>query len=358
MRARRAPPWPPAHGRRNLARGAGRARGHRDASRSKAITAVSAFIPGTANSVVLGSRAALPAENHRVRATCLRCRPPAGRAARPSGQPPPRQPRLTASAAAPKPAMPATFSVPAARAALLAAAVDQRIADAGHRALISAPTPCGPPILCADSVIRSAPSALKSQGIRPGALHRIDMQEAASRVHDRRHLGDRLDHAGLVVGEHDARPAAAQSASRAGSRSAGQIDNASLPSPECSSARGKPPAAPHRRMLDRRHQQRRRRSAGDSASVLASVPPDVNTTSPRLGPDQRRDLLPRVLDEAPRARGRRHGPRTDCRQVQRRRPWRPAPRPQRRGRVPVEIGLRRHHPHLPVREFHPRPDPL
>ena len=36
-------------------------------SRSKAIIAVSAFMPGTANSVVLGSRAALRAENHRLR---------------------------------------------------------------------------------------------------------------------------------------------------------------------------------------------------------------------------------------------------------------------------------------------------
>ena len=36
-------------------------------SRSKAITAVSAFMPGTANSVVFGSRAAVRAENDRLR---------------------------------------------------------------------------------------------------------------------------------------------------------------------------------------------------------------------------------------------------------------------------------------------------
>ena len=38
-------------------------------------------------------------------------------------------------------------------------------------------------------------------------LHRIDMQEAARLMHDVGGLANRLDHAGLVVGEHDAKPA-------------------------------------------------------------------------------------------------------------------------------------------------------
>ena len=99
-------------------------------ARSSAIRAVSALMPGTANSVVLGSRAARRAENRRPRARC--CRSPASSRSRSArhvaGTPRPR-PAARPRAAAPKPAMPATFSVPAAAAALLAAALEQRIGD-------------------------------------------------------------------------------------------------------------------------------------------------------------------------------------------------------------------------------------
>ena len=102
-------------------------------SRSKAMTAVSAFMPGTENSVVLGSRAASAPKMTAFGAMALipassRSRSTAIRAASAA------QPSRTASAAAPKPAMPATFSVPARAPALLAAALDLRDRAAGHPA--------------------------------------------------------------------------------------------------------------------------------------------------------------------------------------------------------------------------------
>ena len=49
----------------------------------------------------------------------------------------------------------------------------------------SAPTPFGPPILWADRVSRSAPSAADVAIDAAGRLHRVDMQHAARRVDDR-----------------------------------------------------------------------------------------------------------------------------------------------------------------------------
>src|SRR5262245_28034231 len=136
-------------------------------SRSKAMTAVSAFMPGTANRVVFGSRstpapkmttsgvAALRAVSRRSRSPAV-CALSAARPAR------------AAAAAAPKPAMPATFSVPA-RTPRSCPPPLMRGSGNGISAsrLISAPTPLGAPILCPETVRRSAPSALISHAIRP-----------------------------------------------------------------------------------------------------------------------------------------------------------------------------------------------
>ena len=76
---------------------------------------------------------------------------------------------------------------------------------------------------------------------------------------------------------------------------------------------------------------------GDSASAFASVPPEVKMTLRGIGADQRRDLLARLLDELPRRpafamhRGRIAG------RVPAPRHRRARLRPQRRGRIPVEI---------------------
>ena len=112
-------------------------------------------------------------------------------------------------------------------------------------------------------------------------LHRVDMQEAAGRMHDRRRLRDRLDHAGLVVGEHqrDQRP-----------RAAGQ---ACAPALRDRRRRRPSPGFPRPRQIVRRSRtdgcsiaetSSVSPSAGDSASMLASVPPEVNTTSRALAP--------------------------------------------------------------------------
>src|SRR5262245_6058422 len=136
-------------------------------SRSKAMTAVSAFMPGTANRVVFGSRstpapkmttsgvAACSAVSRRSRSAAV-CALSAAREAR------------AAVAAAPKPAMPATFSVPA-RTPRSCPPPLMKGSGNGTSALrlISAPTPLGAPILCPEMVRSSAPSALISHAIRP-----------------------------------------------------------------------------------------------------------------------------------------------------------------------------------------------
>ena len=77
-------------------------------------------------------------------------------------------------------AMPATFSVPARAPRSWPPPL---ISGAGNGTAASrrtsAPTPLGAPILCPESVRRSAPSALISQGILPDRLDRVDVQDAA-----------------------------------------------------------------------------------------------------------------------------------------------------------------------------------
>ena len=51
------------------------------------------------------------------------------------------------------------------------------------------------------------------------------MDQRAMRVRDPRHLGDRLDHAGLVVGEHDATTSAGRGSATACRSSAVEIDD-------------------------------------------------------------------------------------------------------------------------------------
>ncbi len=68
----------------------------------------------------------------------------------------------------------------------------------------SAPTPCGPPSLWAESARVSAPSAVDVDGDLAGRLDGVDVQPAAGGAHQRGGLGHRLDDAGLVVGQHQA----------------------------------------------------------------------------------------------------------------------------------------------------------
>ena len=221
-----------------------------------------------------------------------------------------RRLRAASRAAAPKPAMRGDVLGAGAAAALLPAALEQRVGDMqALGAFTSAPTPFGPPILCAEIVRRSAPSALMSQGIRPAAW-------TASTC---------------------SRPPAAWTSSAAAATGwstpvsllACMIETSAGPRPGSPSRRsqigqdrrrrrplrrsprrrspGKPAAAAHRRMLDRRRPAAGRAApcrpgrsiAGVSASAFASVPPDVKMTLRGVRADQRRDLLARVLDQTP-----------------------------------------------------------
>ena len=170
--------------------------------RSKAIMAVSALTPGTANSVVLGSRGASApkittsgrclfqagfepvAQSRHARSVRLRC-----------GE--------RATAAAPKPAMAATFSVPARCPRSCPPPLISGAAMWMSPRRTSAPAPCGPPILCADSVSRSAPRSSMRQAMRPGACTASTCRRPLAAWTNSADLRDRLDHAGFVVGEHD-----------------------------------------------------------------------------------------------------------------------------------------------------------
>ena len=96
-------------------------------SRSRAITAVSALMPGTANSVVLGSRSTAGAEDDDRRRDRLEAgfEPVAQR--RHGGALLARARSRAAAAAAPKPAIAGHILGAGAGAALLAAAADQRL---------------------------------------------------------------------------------------------------------------------------------------------------------------------------------------------------------------------------------------
>ena len=162
--------------------------------------------------------------------------------------------------------------------------------------------------------------------MRPGRLHRIDMQEAAGRVDERCRIRDRLDHAGLVVGEHQRNQRhAGRPAEQALQRR--EIDDARRRSTGMSSSRRpkRPPARTDGCSIADDQQRRRPHRQDVSASMLASVPPEVKTTSRAAGADQCRDLFARVLDQTARARGPRHGPTTDCPSRPARRSWRRAP---------------------------------
>ena len=169
-------------------------------SRSKAMTAVSAFIPLTENSVVLGSRAAsapkktafgatalIPASSVVAQALhpgCLRGKPQPGGVGRGA-----------------KARDPCHILGAGAGAALLAAALDLRVQRhaIAHDQRADALRP-------ADLVRRQRHKVraqrLEIAGNPSRPLHRIDMQQPARGMDQRGGLRDRLDYPGFVVGEH------------------------------------------------------------------------------------------------------------------------------------------------------------
>jgi len=136
-------------------------------ARSKPITAVSALSPGTVKSDVFGSRAT-PSENTMAPGVCRR--PVSSRFRRVSCRTASLSNVLMAAfTAAPKPAIPATFSVPA----RCPNSWPPPRSSAGNPCTcspkIKAPTPLGPPILCPEIVRTSAFKALRLKTILPNA---------------------------------------------------------------------------------------------------------------------------------------------------------------------------------------------
>ena len=196
----------------------------------------------------------------------------------------------------PEPAIAATFSVPARepfscpppRISLSAisnasVAQDQRAA------------PFGPPILCAESVSASTPSAAMSTGILPAAWTASVCTSPPCPCTSRGGLGDRLKHAGLVVGGLDARPEPARRA--APSSAACEPARSTIPSAWTGCARPRRRESdghPARRVLvaPTGAESRRLRRAPEARrqdGLFASVPPLVKMTF-LAGPDQRGDL--------------------------------------------------------------------
>ena len=98
--------------------------------------------------------------------------------------------------------MPGRFSLPARRPRSWP---PPRISAVGSALPVttSAPIPGGPPSLCAERLIRSAPISADRERQLAGALHRVAMEEGAMGMRERGDFGDRLNDPGLVVGEHD-----------------------------------------------------------------------------------------------------------------------------------------------------------
>ena len=159
-------------------------------------------------------------------------------------------------------------------------------------------------------------------GDAPGRLHRVDMQQAARRMHDGGRFGDRLHDAGLIVGEHDRNQRPAALRQRFCERRKIRAAHRRRPEdPRSRRAGNRPPARTEEcSIAEIKSRSRGRFSsavsiAGVSASMLASVPLDVKNHVRRLA---RRPVPP--LARAPARPGAappvpRRAPRTDCRRT-------------------------------------------
>ncbi len=232
--------------------------------------------------------------------------------------------------------MPATFSVPA-RAPRSWPPPLICGSSARPSRLISAPTPCGPPILCDDSVIRSAPSVLRSQAMRPGPCTASTWRSPpAAWTSAAASATGWITPVSLLASISDTSGRVRPSSSRPQRR---EIDGARGRHRNFLGC-GKSPTAPHRRMLDRRHQQRvaeRRRERQHIGFGAARGEHHVA----RHDSDQGRHLLARRLNQTARgAAGAMHRRRI-AGHLQRCHHRGLGLGAQRRRGVPVEIGL--HH---------------
>ena len=211
---------------------------------------------------------------------------------------------------------------------------------------ISAPTPLRPADLVRGQRQQIGAERLDVAGNAARRLHRIDMQQAARRMHDRGHLATGwITPVSLLasITETSGRTRACEPAAR----SAVEIDHAAVGDRNLLDAGGEPAAA--RAPKDARSptpaagrgvsgRQSMRASAPDA---LASVPPEVKRTCSASAPTSAATCSRARLDQPPRRPPLGMDRRRIAGQVQRRSHCGARLRPQRRGRIPVEIGPRR-----------------
>src|SRR6266566_227226 len=315
-------------------------------SRSNAITAVSAFIPGTANRVVLGSRSAAAPKMTTSGEAALR-----------------RASSLSRSAA-----MRALRAKPVARCrcrraeardgghvlgagpqvALLTAALDQRIEEVKRpRSPNERADALGGADLVPGQGQKISPEGVDIAGNSTRGLDRVDMQRAARRVDYARSLRNRLNNAGLVVGKHERNERSALERSHAPLECRKVDLPASAHRQALDSRRREPPAGEHRGMLDRRNQElaaRRFLGCRHERQHVGLGAARGEHHAARLGSHQPGHLLPRLLDQTARGaaldvdRGRITG------HFQRGERGRARLLPQRRAGVPVKINTLGHGP--------------
>ena len=317
-------------------------------SRSSAITAVSALMPGQRQTASCWAAAALRRRRSPLPAAGREARLPAGRAAAPCRSA--SAARIAAGGRAPprrKPTMPATFSVPARAAALLAAAADSgstasAVAQRPARRRPSGRRSCAPKASADRRRARrcrrrsgrppaprrhaAAPPARMDQirppprpaGSTPVSLLASMTETSAGCRAPPSSLRQRveIDHAVGVTG----------TASIGGRQSARPPAPTDARSPRPAGARAAAPCRPERR---RQRQRIGLGAAGGEDDVAGSAPTSAATCS-RASSISRRAARPSpCTDDGLPARSSAADHR------------RPRLRPQRRGRIPVEIDARR-----------------
>ena len=318
-------PWPQAHARaapcptsRPRRRTPRPRRGRRRSRRSRP------SCRGTANRVVFGSRSASAPKMTASGVDRREARLRAGRAARrivrapraPSSRARHRQRRRSRRS-------PATFSVPARSPRSWPPPRISGSADAVPRRADQRADALGAADLVRRERQKIGAECADIDSDPAWRLDRVDMQQAAGLMHDVGDLANRLDDAGLVVGQHDARPAAARRpisvsiAARRDRRRRSRVDR-----DRSTGRRGnRPPASTEGCSIAETSSRSKPAlagagdDAGDSASMLASVPPEVKTTSAGSAPTRAATSAARLLDQRGGRRGPRHGPRTGCRRV-------------------------------------------
>ena len=262
-------------------------------SRSKAITWVSPETPGMPMQLVFPRRGPSRAVEHRP----FPGGPPCGRGAPPHRQarPPPRRSRQCRRHS------------PCRRAGRRSCAPRIGPSSARSRLSTSAPTPIGPPSLCAESASESASIAARSR--RPAACTASQCPEAARLPHPAPDLRQRVDRSGFIVGGHERDGRARRNRVRADAPAAVHRQAGAVRMVQHGDmlARARQPFAPRQR------ERIRFRAAGGEHDLLRGRA--GKGRNPRPAPPRR----------GAARRAPRHAPRRDCRARPSHLPWRRTP---------------------------------